>query len=56
MLGDEDRPFLPLLCGYRGPYELEIVGPRIEAEGYASAVRRSVEHVDALLRRVGAAA
>jgi len=21
MLGDEDRPFLPLLCGYRGPYE-----------------------------------
>lgn len=43
-------------AGYRGPYELEIVGPRIEAEGYASAVRRSVEHVDALLRRVGAAA
>ena len=43
-------------AGYRGPYELEIVGPRIEAEGYASAVRRSVEHVDTLLRRVGAAA
>jgi len=41
-------------AGYRGPYELEIVGPRIEAEGYASAVRRSVEHVDRLLRRVGA--
>ena len=42
-------------AGYRGPYELEIVGPRIEAEGYASAVRRSVEHVDRLLRRIGAA-
>lgn len=42
-------------AGYRGPYELEIVGPRIEAEGYASAVRRSVEHVDRLLRRVDAA-
>lgn len=41
-------------AGYRGPYELEIVGPRIEAEGYDSAVRRSVAHVDALLRRVGA--
>lgn len=41
-------------AGYHGPYELEIVGPRIEAEGYASAVRRSVEHVDALLRRVRA--
>ena len=37
-------------AGYRGPYELEIVGPRIEAEGYPSAVRRSLEHVDRLLR------
>jgi sugar phosphate isomerase/epimerase len=39
-------------AGYRGPYELEIVGPRIEAEGYASAVARSVAHVDLLLRGV----
>jgi sugar phosphate isomerase/epimerase len=37
-------------AGYRGPYELEIVGPRIEAEGYPSAVRRSLEHLDLLLR------
>lgn len=37
-------------AGYRGTYELEIVGPRIEQEGYASAVRRSLEHVDGLLR------
>ncbi|HEY8518266.1 MAG TPA: TIM barrel protein [Candidatus Binatia bacterium] len=37
-------------AGYRGPYEIEIVGPRIEAEGYPSALRRSLEHVDALLR------
>ena len=42
-------------AGYRGPYELEIVGPRIEAEGYTNAVRRSVEHVALLLRRVSAA-
>jgi sugar phosphate isomerase/epimerase len=41
-------------AGYRGPYELEILGPRIEAEGYPSAVRRSLEHVDALLRAQGA--
>jgi sugar phosphate isomerase/epimerase len=39
-------------AGYRGPYELEIVGSRIEAEGYPSAVRRSLEHVDRLLRDV----
>ncbi|MEW6269594.1 MAG: sugar phosphate isomerase/epimerase family protein [Thermodesulfobacteriota bacterium] len=39
-------------AGYRGPYELEIVGPRIEAEGYPSALRRSLEHVDALLREL----
>lgn len=37
-------------AGYRGPYELEIVGPRIEAEGYPSAVRRSLEYFDRLLR------
>lgn len=37
-------------AGYRGPYELEIVGPRIEAEGYPSAVRRSLEFFDRLLR------
>jgi sugar phosphate isomerase/epimerase len=43
-------------AGYRGPYELEIVGPRIDAEGYASAVARSIAHVDGLLRRVSAAA
>ncbi|WP_421864020.1 sugar phosphate isomerase/epimerase family protein [Parvibaculum sp.] len=37
-------------AGYRGPYELEIVGPRIEAEGYPGAVRRSLEYFDRLLR------
>jgi sugar phosphate isomerase/epimerase len=40
--------------GYRGAFEIEMVGPRIETEGYASAIRRAVTHVDALL--VGASA
>lgn len=57
--GDGDIPLgrvigLLLRAGYRGPFELEIVGPRIEAEGYAPAVRRGLEHVGALLSDLGA--
>jgi sugar phosphate isomerase/epimerase len=53
--GDGHIPLARILrdlddAGYRGPYELEIVGPRIEAEGYPDAVRRSLEHLDRLLR------
>jgi sugar phosphate isomerase/epimerase len=35
--------------GYDGMFELELVGPRIEDEGYAGAIRRSVASLDALL-------
>jgi len=57
--GDGDIPLgrvvgLLLDAGYGGPFELEIVGPRIEAEGYASAVRRGLDHVGALLSDLGA--
>lgn len=57
--GDGDIPLARIVrdledAGYRGPYEIEIVGPRIEAEGYPSAVRRSLAHVDRLLRAAGA--
>jgi sugar phosphate isomerase/epimerase len=38
--------------GYTGAFELELVGPAIEAEGHARALRRSVERTDALLREV----
>ena len=38
--------------GYTGAFELELVGPAIEAEGHAGALRRSVERTDALLREV----
>ncbi|MGQ0805570.1 MAG: sugar phosphate isomerase/epimerase family protein [Actinomycetota bacterium] len=40
--------------GYEGALELELVGPRIEAEGYASAIARSVAYLDVLLRDLGA--
>jgi sugar phosphate isomerase/epimerase len=35
--------------GYDGMFELELVGPRIEEEGYAGAIRRSVAYLDELL-------
>ncbi len=38
-----------LTVGYAGALELELVGPRIEAEGYDSAIRRGVAYVDELL-------
>ena len=52
--GDGDIPLARLVdafetIGYSGAYELEMVGPRIEAEGYASAIARGVAYVDALL-------
>lgn len=52
--GDGDIPLDRLVgaiqqLGYTGAYEIEMVGPRIEAEGYASAISRAVASVDALL-------
>jgi sugar phosphate isomerase/epimerase len=57
--GDGDVPLerlfaLVLDAGYEGPFDLEVLGPRIEEEGYASAVRRSVEHASGILERLGA--
>ena len=37
---------LTTAAGYAGPYEIELIGPRIEAEGYASAMRRSVAQMN----------
>jgi sugar phosphate isomerase/epimerase len=36
-------------AGFRGPFELEIIGSAIEAEGYESAIRRSFAHLTRLL-------
>ena len=52
--GDGDIPLTRIVehlhaAGYDRAFELELVGPRIEQEGYASAILRGVEYLDALL-------
>ncbi len=58
--GDGDVPLRRILvallgAGYRGAFELELVGPRIEQEGYASAIRRGVAYLERLLAGIEAA-
>jgi len=43
---------LAIDAGYRGDVEIEMLGPRIEAEGYGSAVRRAVAEVDRMLQEL----
>jgi len=57
--GDGDIPLERLLgmvldAGFEGSFDLEVMGPRVEAEGYESSVRRSVERASELLDRLGA--
>jgi sugar phosphate isomerase/epimerase len=57
--GDGDVPLERLLAmvldaGFEGSFDLEVMGPRVEGEGYPSAVRRSVERASELLDRLGA--
>jgi sugar phosphate isomerase/epimerase len=52
--GDGDVPLRRIVdgvlaAGYDGAFELEVVGPRIEDEGYASAIRRGMAVMDRLL-------
>ena len=52
--GDGELPLPRLIQAlvdghYAGMFDLEFVGPAIEAEGYASAIRRSLTYLDALL-------
>jgi len=59
VLGDGDIPLERLLAtvidaGYHGPFDLEILGPRIEEEGYLAAIGRSVERASEILDRLGA--
>jgi sugar phosphate isomerase/epimerase len=58
-LGDGDIPLERLFgmlldAGYEGAFDLEILGSRIEEEGYASAIARSVERASEILDRLGA--
>jgi sugar phosphate isomerase/epimerase len=59
VIGDGDVPLERLLAmildaGYRGMFDLELVGPKIESEGYLSATRRSLERASEILDRLGA--
>jgi sugar phosphate isomerase/epimerase len=57
--GDGDMPLEWLIgklleAGYDGMFELEVLGPKIEAEGYESAIRRGLEWMSEKLRGLGA--
>jgi sugar phosphate isomerase/epimerase len=57
--GDGDVPVEALLAatlaaGYTGPFDLELIGPRIEDEGYRTAIARGVQAVSEMLERLGA--
>jgi sugar phosphate isomerase/epimerase len=57
--GDGDVPLARIVgalldAGYAGCFDLELIGPRIEAEGYESAVPRAVRSLTALLSSLGA--
>jgi sugar phosphate isomerase/epimerase len=43
-----------LEAGYRGVFDLELVGPRIQEEGAASATRRAAENLSEILIKLGA--
>lgn len=56
--GDGDLPLDRLLdevvsTGYAGPYELELLGPRIDAEGFGPAHVRALDWLGSRLGRVG---
>jgi sugar phosphate isomerase/epimerase len=58
-IGEGDIPVERLIgtmldAGYEGVFELEILGPRIEAEGYRAPIQRSVERASEILYRLGA--
>lgn len=52
--GDGDIPLARILgaleaAGYAGDYDLELLGPRIESEGYDAAIPRAITALEALL-------
>jgi sugar phosphate isomerase/epimerase len=58
VLGDGSMPLewmlgLLLDADYKGYFDIEVLGPAIEAEGYRSAIRRSVEWLSERLRTWG---
>lgn len=58
-VGDGDIPLerfveSVLASGYDGPFDLELLGPVIEAEGYRDPIARSLSRASDLLDRLGA--
>ena len=56
--GDGQVPLGPIIeaamaGGFDGPFELELIGSAVLAEGYEPAIRRSLVHLDRLLAQVG---
>jgi sugar phosphate isomerase/epimerase len=56
--GDGDIPLARIIAllvdaGYGGVFDIELVGPRIEEEGYEAAVPRAIQQVEALLATAG---
>jgi len=43
-----------LSAGYQGAFDLELIGPRIDAEGHLEACRRAADRVGEMLVRLGA--
>jgi sugar phosphate isomerase/epimerase len=57
--GDGDIPLERILsqvlgAGYGGCFDLELIGPRIDEEGYGAAARRSIDRLDAMLATLDA--
>jgi sugar phosphate isomerase/epimerase len=57
--GDGDLPLERVVgqlleTGYEGLFEIELIGPAIETEGYADAIDRAITWLDALFDRLGA--
>jgi sugar phosphate isomerase/epimerase len=57
--GDGDIPIerrlaTVLEAGYPGVFDLEVMGPRVEAQGYRDVARRSVDRTSEILARLGA--
>jgi len=57
--GDGDIPLRRIIgdlleAGYTGLFDLELVGPAIEAEGYRGAIGRSCAYLSELLSDLGA--
>jgi sugar phosphate isomerase/epimerase len=58
-IGDGDVPverFLGMVldAGYQGAFDLEILGPRLEEEGYRAPIARSLDRASEMLERLGA--